>query len=86
MVLLLSTRKVICSRDVTYRSDSFTFMRALELGDSNVRDALRLHDAEPDEEADQLPTEPAAGGQSRRQPACSSGTELGGQRTVGRSC
>ena len=34
VVLLLSTRKVICSRDVTYRSSSFTFMSALELGDA----------------------------------------------------
>jgi hypothetical protein len=72
VVLLLSTRKVICSRDVTYRSNSFAFMRALELGDSNVRDALRLHDADPDEETDMTvsgqPTE-RAGAQEGLQPA-----------------
>lgn len=52
VVLLLSTKKVICSRDVTYRSSSFGFMRALQLGDAGVRDALQLQDDELNEEAD----------------------------------
>jgi hypothetical protein len=52
VVLLLSTKKVICSRDVTYRSSSFGFMRALQLGDAGVRDALQLQDAHLNEEAD----------------------------------
>ena len=54
VVLLLSTKKVICSRDVTYRSSSFTFMRALEHGDASVRDVVQLHDANPDEENDSV--------------------------------
>jgi transposase InsO family protein len=54
VVLLLSTKKVICSRDVTYHSSSFAFMRALELGDASVRDVLQLHDANLDEETDSV--------------------------------
>ena len=34
-VLLLSTQKVICTRDVTFRSDSFEFMRALQLSSAS---------------------------------------------------
>jgi hypothetical protein len=45
-VLLLSTKKIICSRDVTYRSDSFSFMRAIQLGEDGVRDALESAEAE----------------------------------------
>jgi hypothetical protein len=44
-VWLLSTGKVIVSRDVTFRSDSFTFMRALERGGAELRDALAVADA-----------------------------------------
>jgi hypothetical protein len=39
-VLLLSTQKMICSRDVTFRSDSFSFMRALQNGSDGLRDAM----------------------------------------------
>jgi len=39
-VLLLSSQKVICSRDVTFRGDSFAFIRALERGQERLRDAL----------------------------------------------
>ena len=67
VVLLLSTKKVICSRDVTYRSSSFGFMRALQLGDASVRDALQLQDAHLNEEADL-----AVGGQ-QMEPATSQG-------------
>lgn len=45
-VLLLSTRKVITSRDVTFRSGSFSFMRAIQNGDGGVREALQLSDDE----------------------------------------
>jgi hypothetical protein len=41
-VLLLASKKIVTSRDVTYRSDSFAFMRALERGDEGVREAQRL--------------------------------------------
>jgi hypothetical protein len=46
-VLPLSTRKVITTRDVTYRSGSFTFMHAIARGDDGVREAL---EQVPDEE------------------------------------
>jgi len=39
-VLLLSTKKIICSRDVTFRSDSFSFMHALEGGKDGQRTAI----------------------------------------------
>ena len=65
-VLLLSTQKVICSRDVTYRSDSFTFMRALAArrrrsarragAGGRRRSCAREDDGEPD-------SVPAQGGQ-----------------------
>jgi transposase InsO family protein len=51
-VLLLSTKKIICSRDVTYRSGSFTFMRAIQRGDDGVREAMQTHDAELSAEVD----------------------------------
>jgi Reverse transcriptase (RNA-dependent DNA polymerase)/Chromo (CHRromatin Organisation MOdifier) domain len=51
-VLLLSTGKVIVSRDVTFRSDSFAFMRALDRGGDELRDALAVADAYSVSEAD----------------------------------
>jgi transposase InsO family protein len=45
-VLLLSTKMVICTRDVTYRSGSFEFMRAIQRGDSAIRDALEASNAD----------------------------------------
>ena len=51
-VLLLSTKKIICSRDVTYRSDSFAFMRAIQRGDDGVRDALLACDSDLSAERD----------------------------------
>lgn len=44
-VLLLSSQKVICSRDVTFRSDSFSFMHALDRGADELRDAVAVADA-----------------------------------------
>jgi hypothetical protein len=44
-VLLLSSQKVIVSRDVTFRSDSFSFMRALDRGGDELRDAMASADA-----------------------------------------
>ena len=38
-VLLLSTQKVICSRDVTFRSGSFSFLRTLERGGEELSEA-----------------------------------------------
>ena len=79
-VLLLSTRKVIISRDVTYRSDSFTFMHALARGDDGVRDALaqcrrcELR-SEDDSEPDRVP---AQGGQEDQPAAASSDSECDG--------
>ncbi len=65
-VLLLSTKRIICSRDVTYRSDSFSFMRALQLHGDGVRDALQSADPELTAEEDQAPVDassvPAQGG------------------------
>jgi hypothetical protein len=52
IVLLLSTGKVIVSRDVTFRSDSFAFMRALDRGGDQLRDALSVADAYSESEAD----------------------------------
>lgn len=76
-VLLLSTRKVITSRDVTYRSGSFTFMHAIARGDDGVRDALAQVPemelrSENDGEPDSLP---AQGGQEDPPVAASSGSE-----------
>jgi hypothetical protein len=51
-VLLLSTQKVICSRDVTFRSDSFSFMRALERGGDELHEALAVADAYSQSEND----------------------------------
>jgi transposase InsO family protein len=62
-VLLLSTKQIICSRDVTYRSDSFTFMHAIQLGDDGVRDAIEFSDAELSAEHDGISSSlPAQGG------------------------
>jgi len=65
-VLLLSTRKVITTRDVTYRSGSFAFMRAIARGDDGVREALeQVPDAELRSEYDGEPVGmPAQGGQA----------------------
>jgi hypothetical protein len=52
-VLLLSSKKIICSRDVTYRCDSFAFLRAIQLGDEEVRGALEACDTELSAEVDQ---------------------------------
>ena len=76
-VLLLSTRKVITSRDLTYRSGSFTFMHAIARGDDGVRDALAQVPemelrSENDGEPDSLP---AQGGQEDPPVAASSGSE-----------
>jgi transposase InsO family protein len=43
-VLLLSTKKVICSRDVKYRSDSFTFMKAVGSGHDGAPESLPTRD------------------------------------------
>jgi transposase InsO family protein len=51
-VVLLSTQKVIVSRDVTFRSDSFSFMRALQRGQDGLRDALAESDEYSRGEAD----------------------------------
>ena len=51
-VLLLSTRKVICSRDVTFRPDSFEFIRAVKRGDDGLRDALAISEEFARSEAD----------------------------------
>ena len=51
-VLLLSTKKIICSRDVSYRSDSFAFMRAIQLGDDGVRNVIEAFDDELSAERD----------------------------------
>jgi transposase InsO family protein len=53
-VLLLSTKKIICSRDVSYRSDSFSFMRALELGDDSRRSALETCETDLRAELDEI--------------------------------
>lgn len=66
-VLLLRTRKVITSRDVTYRSGRFSFMRAIQRGDDDVREALELPEdelrAEVDDEVAEPDRVPAQGGQ-----------------------
>jgi transposase InsO family protein len=54
-VVLLSTQKVIVSRDVTFRSDSFSFMRALQRGEDGLRDALAESDEYSRGEADRQP-------------------------------
>jgi hypothetical protein len=53
-VLLLSTKKIICSRDVTYRSDSFVFLQAVQRGDDSVREAIEAVQAELLAEHDDL--------------------------------
>jgi len=66
-VLLLSTRKVICSRDVKFRSDSFTFMKAFESGDASVRESLTCgDDSEALHDANRMP---AQGGQESSAPS-----------------
>ena len=79
-VLLLSTRKVITSRDVTYRSGSFTFMHALARGDDGVRDALaQVPEMELRSEDDGEPDSvPAQGGQEDQPAAASSDSECDG--------
>lgn len=62
-VLLLSTKKIICSRDVTYRSGSFTFMRAIQLGDDKVREDVLAHEAELNAELDDNCAAGSTGGQ-----------------------
>lgn len=62
-VLLLSTRKVICSRDLTFRSDSFEFIRAMKRGDDGLRDALAVSDEFARSEVD-LDVNATQGGQS----------------------
>ena len=59
-VLLLGNQKVICSRDVTFRSDSFTFMRALDRGSDELREALAVADAYSLSEIDDGRTPPDA--------------------------
>jgi transposase InsO family protein len=61
-VLLLGSKKVICSRDVTYRHGSFEFMRAFSEGNpvGNVG-ADTFTDSEDEAEADRMP---AQGGQN----------------------
>lgn len=56
-VLLLGSKKIVCSRDVTFRSDSFAFMRAIQSGDDAVRGAVQECDAELSAEADQVPAQ-----------------------------
>lgn len=51
-VLLLSTQKVICSRDVTFRSDSFSFMRAFQRGESGFQEAMTESEEYSRSEAD----------------------------------
>ena len=68
-VLLLSSKKVICSRDVKYRSGSFTFMKAFGNGhgDASVPDSLTSHDdGEALQDADRVP---AQGGQGSSVPS-----------------
>ena len=79
-VLPLSTRKVITSRDVTYRSGSFTFMHALARGDDGVRDALaQVPEMELRSEDDGEPDRvPAQGGQEDQPAAASSDSECDG--------
>ena len=43
-IYVLRTRKVIISRDVTYRSSSFMHMRAVRLGEEQVADILSGED------------------------------------------
>jgi transposase InsO family protein len=62
-VLLLSTRKVICSRDLTFRCDSFEFIRAMKRGDDGLRDALAISDEFARSE-DDLDVSATQGGQS----------------------
>ena len=67
-VLLLASKKVITSRDVTFRSDSFAFMRAMERGDEGVREAQQLCAEELSAECDDVSDEgtPAQGGHGRQ--------------------
>lgn len=51
-VLLLGTKKVICSRDVVFRSDSFSFIRALDQGGDELSDALAVAEAYSQSEND----------------------------------
>jgi transposase InsO family protein len=57
-VLLLSSQKVVCSRDVTFRSDSFRFMQALHRGEDGLREAQVASDEHARAEADQGYDEP----------------------------
>jgi hypothetical protein len=41
-VWLLASKKIVTTRDVTYRSDSFAFMRLLDSGADGAREAQRL--------------------------------------------
>jgi transposase InsO family protein len=58
-VLLLSTKKIICSRDVSYRSTSFAFLKALQAGDDSVRQVVQASEADLRADLDVLQTEPA---------------------------
>jgi transposase InsO family protein len=76
-VLLLSTRRIICSRDVTYRSDRFSFMRAIRLGETGVQDAFLTSEAELLAERDELAdaeasSMPAQGGSVAADPSAPS--------------
>lgn len=68
-VLPLSTRKVITSRDVTFRSGSFTFMHALQRGDDAIRDTLELSEdelhAEVEDRTGESDSVPAQGGEEQ---------------------
>ena len=66
-VLLLSTKKVICSRDVKYRSGSFTFMKAFASGDSSDSEPLpSCNDGATLQDANRVP---AQGGQGSAAPS-----------------
>ena len=84
-VLLLSSRKMICSRDVTFRSDSFTFMRALDRGGDDLGAALADADRYVQSEADDGRLSDAAqGGVRRRGRRRSRGRQQRGRRRRGR--